>query len=74
MCERVGDRLELCAPCRAALDHQRFRLGDWGPIGGPYVKRLALLAGEFRKGAGITLNFCPFTGADIRPPETKEST
>lgn len=73
MCVRNQDNtLTLCEPAKAATG-RGFPLGSWVSREGfgidEPVQNHAVKSGEFSRGAGIKINFCPFTGLDVRPIE-----
>lgn len=70
MCKRNEDNsLTLCEPAEAACG-RNFYIGSWvsrDEFGvSPPIQNPAIKSGEFSKGAGIKINFCPFTGDDLR--------
>lgn len=75
MCKRNDDNtLTLCEPAEAATGWN-FPLGSWisredcGSNVAP-IQNHAIKSGAFSRGAGIKINFCPFTGDDVRAKET----
>jgi len=72
MCKRNPDNsLTVCKPAEATFG-RHFYLGSWVSRdefhlnGAKPVQCPAIKSGAFSKGAGIKINFCPFTGDDIQ--------
>jgi hypothetical protein len=70
MCTRNEDNtLTLCEPCERTVG-RNYYIGSWVSREGfgrdEPVQNPAIKSGEFSRGAGIKVNFCPFTGEDLR--------